>query len=76
MDNENKYTQIRRIWDYLKAHPEGLTTLEACYKLHITKLNTRISEMIKMNYQIEKKWETTVNAYGMKERYIRYKAVA
>ena len=76
MGNENKYTQIERIWEYLKDHPEGLTTLEAAYKLHITKLNTRISEMLKMNYPISKTWETHKNAYGMKERYMRYKRVA
>jgi len=72
----DKSTQIKRIWEYLKEHPEGLTTLECVYKLHITKLNTRISEMIPMGYKISKTWETKTNAYGTKERYIRYKAVA
>lgn len=76
MTNQDKNTQIIRIWEYLKSHPEGLTTLEACYKLHITKLNTRISEMIPMGYKISKTWETKKNAYGGTERYIRYKAVA
>lgn len=74
--SQNKQTQIIRIWDYLNAHPEGLTTLEATYKLHITKLNTRISEMIPMGYKISKTWETRINEYGTRERYIRYKAVA
>ena len=76
MGNDSKHTQIIRIWEYLKAHPEGLTTLEAAYKLHITKLNTRVSEMIPMGYKISKTWETKKNAYGGTERYIRYKAVA
>ena len=76
MGNNDKHTQIIRIWDYLKSHPEGLTTLEAAYKLHITKLNTRVSEMLVLGYKISKTWETCKNAYGGTERYIRYKAVA
>lgn len=75
MTNQDKNTQIVRIWDYLKNHPEGLTTLEAAYKLHITKLNTRISEMIPMGYKISKTWETRKTEFGT-ERYMRYKAVA
>ena len=76
MGNNDKHTQIIRIWDYLKSHPEGLTTLEAAYHLHITKLNTRVSEMLVLGYKISKTWETKKNAYGGTERYIRYKAVA
>ena len=76
MDKQSKYTQIDAIWNYLTAHPEGLTTLECAYILQITKLNTRISEMIPMGYKISKTWETKINAWGTKERYIRYKAVA
>ena len=76
MTNQSKYTQIIRIWEYLKTHPEGLTTLECAYILQITKLNTRISEMIALGYKISKTWEESKTAWGTKKRFIRYKAVA
>ena len=72
----NKYNQHKRIWDYLTVHPEGLTTLEATYKLRITKLSTRISEMIPLGYKISKTPETNINEYGERSRYIRYRRAA
>ena len=72
----NRDTQIKKIWKYLANHAEGLTTIEACYKLRITKLPTRIGEMIKMGYPISKTPEIHVNEDGATERIMRYKAVA
>lgn len=72
----NKATQIARIWRYLEDHPEGITTLEAAFRLRITKLPTRISEMIRDGYQITKTAESTVNEYGVREHYTRYRKAA
>ena len=72
----DKNTQIKRIWNFLENHPEGLTTMEASDKLRITNLPRRISEMIVLGYPIEKTPETHVNEIGEKSRYMRYKAVA
>lgn len=72
----NRETQIRRIWNFLEIHPEGLTTLEAAYKLRITKLPTRISEMIRDGYPISKTPEVVVNQFGVTERFVRYRKAA
>ena len=71
-----KDSQHKRIWMYLERHPEGITPFEAFIILHITKLSTRIGEMIVLGYPIEKTPETHVNEIGEKSRYMRYKAVA
>ena len=76
MGKQDKYTQIKRIWNFLENHPEGLTTMEASDKLRITNLPRRISEMIVLGYKISKTWETYVNEFGTHERIMRYKAVA
>lgn len=71
----NRETQIKRIWQFLENHPEGLTTIEAAYRLRITKLSTRISEMIKAGYPISKTPESCVNEYGVREHWVRYRMV-
>ena len=72
----NKDNQCARIWRFLEDHPEGLTTLEAAYKLRITKLSTRISEMIRDGYPISKTPETIINEYGIREHFVRYRKAA
>lgn len=71
-----KDSQHKRIWMYLERHPEGITPYEAFVILRITKLSTRIGEMIVLGYPIEKTPETHVNEVGEKSHYMRYKAVA
>jgi hypothetical protein len=71
-----KDSQAKRIWAFLEVHPEGLTTLEAAYFLHITKLPTRIGEMIRDGYPISITPETHVNEWGVTERYNRYRKAA
>ena len=66
----NQYTQIK---DYLDQHPEGITPMDAWNHLYITKLSTRIGEMIRMGYKIEKFPESRVNEQGQTKRYTRYK---
>lgn len=75
--NEEKTTQIRDIDLYLSTHPEGLTIYEAFLELGISKLSTRISEMISDGYQIEKTPEFKRNAKGkVIKRYMRYRKAA
>ena len=69
----DKYTQHKQISEYLDGHPEGITPMDAWNVLYITKLATRVGEMIKMGYKIEKIPESSVNAQGITRRYMRYK---
>ena len=71
-----KESQHKKIWNFLEVHPEGLTTLEACYKLRITNLPKRISEMLMLGYPISKTPETYINSEGTRERIMRYRMVA
>ena len=75
--DEEKNTQIDDIERYLDTHPEGLTMYEAFLELDITKLSTRISEMIRRGYKIQKTPEVKKNAKGkIVKRYMRYRKVA
>ena len=70
-------TQYNKILMHLQHNPEGLTTLEATVKLHITKLSTRIGEMPPhVQKHISRTWETGKNEDGEIIRYIRYRWVA
>lgn len=65
-------SQKEQVMEYLRTHPEGITMMEAFHVLKITKLNTRVSELIAEGKKIEKKWESHKNEYGRIVRYIRY----
>jgi len=52
-----KYNQHMKIARYLDEHPEGITPMDAFSKLRITKLSTRIGEMIRDGYKVEKRME-------------------
>ena len=70
-------TQHGKILKYLNDHPAGITPMDAFIDLGITKLSTRIGELIRMGYDdIEKIPEARVNAYGEKKRYMRYRKAA
>ena len=69
-------TQHSRILNYLFDHPEGITPFEAFIELRITKLSTRIGELIRMGYEIEKIPESKKNADGEKVHYMRYRKAA
>lgn len=66
-------SQRERILEYLENHPEGITPMEAFVNLKITKLATRISELIDMGYAIDKTYESHKNAHGDTVRYMRYR---
>jgi hypothetical protein len=50
--------------------------MDAFIDLNITKLATRISEMIRMGYPIDKIPESRINAVGDTVRYMRYRKAA
>ena len=68
-----KDTQHSKILYYLDFHPEGITPFEAFVELRITKLSTRMSELIRDGYPIEKIPECKKNEAGETIRYMRYK---
>lgn len=73
----DKTTQYMDIEKYLENHPAGLTTMEAFYKLNITKLSTRVSEMLRRGYKIVKTPEVQVDRHGkVIKRYMRYRKAA
>ena len=50
-----KETQHMKILMYLKTH-KWITPADAWDRFHITKLATRISELIRKGYEFEKVW--------------------
>ena len=73
MKRENQH---RRIWRYIDVHEEGITPMEAFSELFITKLSTRVGEMIRLGYPIEKVPESRVNSLGETVHYMRYRKAA
>ena len=71
-----KDSQHKKIWNFLEHHPEGITPYEAFVVLRITKLSTRIGEMIVLGYPILKTPEVNVNENGEKTHYMRYRRSA
>lgn len=63
--------QHKAIADYLEAHG-SITPMEAFVDLGITKLATRISEMIRRGYKIRKIPSEGKNRYGETVRFMRY----
>ena len=67
-----KEVQRDRILRYLRE--EGsITPLDAYRDLSIMRLASRISELKKMGYPIEKTMRTTKNKYGEKVSYAEYR---
>ena len=64
-------TQVERVLKYIEQFG-SITPMEAFRDLGITKLATRISELIDEGYQIKKEWVSSTNRYGEKVRYKKY----
>ena len=64
-------TQRDRIIEYMEKYG-SISTMEAFADLGITKLSTRISEMIREGAEISKTPETRLNRYGERVIYMRY----
>ena len=63
--------QHKAIMDYLEAHG-SITPMQAFSELGITKLSTRVSEMIRRGYRVRKIPTAGKNRYGENVRYMRY----
>lgn len=63
--------QHERILQYLDEFG-SITPMEAFSDLGITKLSTRIGEMIRNGVKIEKTMEVSKNRFGEKVSYMRY----
>ena len=68
-------TQRQRILKYLDDFG-SITPWDAFFDLGITKLSTRIGEIIRSGLEIEKTLVYTRNRYGEKVHYMRYKKVS
>lgn len=68
-------TQHEKILKYIDTHG-SITPMDAFNDLYITKLATRISELIRMGYKIEKVPESRINRSGELRRYMRYRRAA
>lgn len=66
-----KAKQKERIIEYMRDNG-SITPAEAFGELGITKLSTRVGELIDDGYDIHKVWEHDINRYGEKTHYMRY----
>ena len=66
-----KMTQGEAILEYLKSH-KTISPMEAFSELGITKLSTRVGELIREGHKIKKTPENGVNRYGESTRYMVY----
>ena len=63
--------QHERILRFMDEHG-SITPMEAFSELGITKLSTRVGEMIASGIKIEKQREKGTNRFGEKVNYMRY----
>ena len=63
--------QHERILQYMDVHG-SITPMEAFSELGITKLSTRVGEMIASGIKIEKQREKGRNRFGEKVSYMKY----
>ena len=66
-----KQKQCDRVLEYIKVHG-SITSLEAIEQIGVARLASRICDLKKAGWNIEKKNETEVNRFGEKTRYARY----
>ena len=64
-------TQAERIMEYMKTNG-SITPMQAFRYLGITKLSTRIGEMIRAGEDIDKQMVSKKNRYGEKTHYMVY----
>ena len=65
-------TQQERILDYIDKHG-SITPMDAFLDLGITKLATRVSELIRGGVRIEKTQKTGKNRFGEIAHYMEYR---
>lgn len=64
-------TQVERIRDYMEQFG-SITTLEAFRDLGVTRLASRICDLKKSGFDINRTFETRKNRYGEPVSYARY----
>ena len=62
-----KQKQCDRVLEYIKVHG-SITSLEAIEQIGVARLASRICDLKKAGWNIEKKNETGVNRYGEKNK--------
>ena len=77
MTREDKDTQKNDIIRYLEEHPEGITLFEAFLVLGVSKLSTRVGEIIREGWMtIDKTPEIKKYPNGKTKRFMRYRKAA
>lgn len=66
-----KATQRMQILDYCAKHG-SITVREASDVFSMNSPTKRISELRKLGYDVDTKWETRINKNGQTKRYLRY----
>ena len=61
---EGKTRQAFDVLDYLKVHPEGITSKQANDELGITRLSAVILQLKKMGYEFENEIKTEIDRRG------------
>ena len=71
-------TQCADIIRYIETHPEGITLFEAFLELGISKLSTRVGEILRDGcpFPIEKIPEIRRYPNGKTKRFMRYRRAA
>lgn len=67
----DKLTQREKIVEYMKCN-NGITSLEAVENLRILRLASRIHELVKLGYDIDKEMVCKRKEDGSTIRYTRY----
>ena len=65
-------TQCERVLRYIRKHG-SISTIEAFSELGITRLASRICDLVKDGYPIERETVTALNRFGEKVHYTRYR---
>ena len=65
-------TQNEMVIEYIKGH-DGITSKEASIKLSCTRLAARIADLKKRGYEITDDWDYSLNQFGNKVRFKRYR---
>lgn len=68
---EDKKSQMTRLLNYLEKHG-SITSIEALEQLGIARCSSRIWDLKRVGYPIERRMETGLNRYGQKTSYARY----
>lgn len=67
-------SQNDMVLEYLKGH-DGITSKEASIKLSCTRLAARIDVLRKRGHEITDEWDYSLNQFGNKVRFKRYRLV-